>query len=72
MLVPFRERLSCTVNEACSATGIGRTKLYEALADGRLKSTKVDGRRLVLITSLIELLENHALPDTVDAGGPVG
>jgi hypothetical protein len=24
--IPFRERLSCTIAEACAATGIGRTK----------------------------------------------
>jgi excisionase family DNA binding protein len=55
--IPFRERLSCTIAEACVATGIGRTKLYEALSDGRLESVKVDNRRLVLVASLLRLLE---------------
>jgi len=55
--IPFRERLSCTVAEACAATGIGRTKIYEAMSDGRLQSVKVDNRRLVLVASLLRLLE---------------
>lgn len=55
--IPFRERISCTITEACVASGIGRTKLYEAMRDGRLESVKVDNRRLVLVASLLRLLE---------------
>ena len=55
--IPFCDRISCTIPHACAATGIGRTKLYEALSDGRLKSVKVDNRRLVLVESLLRLLE---------------
>ena len=36
--VPFAERLSCTINEACEATGLGRTKPYELIATGQLTS----------------------------------
>jgi excisionase family DNA binding protein len=56
-MVPFSERVTCTIAEACAATGLGRTKLYEALADGRLVSTKVDNRRLIVVASLIKMLE---------------
>jgi hypothetical protein len=35
-VVPFRERLSCTVDEACVVTGLGRTKLYELIGSGQL------------------------------------
>ena len=31
--IPFTERLTVTVNEACTATGLGRTKIYEAIGD---------------------------------------
>jgi len=55
--IPFRERISCTIAEACTASGIGRTKLYEAMSDGRLESVKVDNRRLVLVPSLLRLIE---------------
>jgi excisionase family DNA binding protein len=54
--IPFTERLTVTVNEACTATGLGRTKIYEAIGDGRLTSTKVDGRRLIHVPSLVALL----------------
>jgi hypothetical protein len=29
--IPFRERLSCTIAEACATAGIGRTKMYEEI-----------------------------------------
>jgi excisionase family DNA binding protein len=55
--VPFRERISCTVDEACSATGIGRAKLYEEIAAGRVEIRKVGRRTLVLIPSLERLVD---------------
>jgi hypothetical protein len=27
--IPFAQRLTCTIAEACAATGLGRTKLYD-------------------------------------------
>jgi excisionase family DNA binding protein len=54
--IPFGERASCTVAQAIEATGIGRTKIYEAIADGRLKSTKFDKRRLIVVASLLALV----------------
>jgi hypothetical protein len=56
MMVPFRERLSCTIPEACSATGIGRSKLYEEIAAGRVATSKVGKRTLVLVQSLERLV----------------
>lgn len=59
--MPFRERLTCTVREACQATGLGRTKLNQLIAEGRLASVKLDqsqtGRRLVSVPSLVALME---------------
>jgi hypothetical protein len=31
--VPFAQKLTCTINEACEVTGLGRTKLYELIGD---------------------------------------
>ena len=56
MTVPFQERPTCSIQEACEASGIGRTKIYEALADGRLDSVKLDSRRLIVVPSLLKLL----------------
>jgi excisionase family DNA binding protein len=55
--IPFGERLACTVAEACEATGIGRTKLYELIGNGQLQTTTLGRRRLVKVQSLLALLE---------------
>ena len=37
-----------TIDQFCASTGVGRTKAYEAMADGRLDFVTFDGRRLIL------------------------
>ena len=56
-VVPFRERLSCTVDEACVVTGLGRTKLYELIGSGQLITTTIGRRRLVIVRSLLQLVD---------------
>ena len=51
--IPFAQRLACTVAEACEATGLGRTKLYELIGEGLLDTTTIGRRRLVLVRSLL-------------------
>jgi excisionase family DNA binding protein len=51
--IPFRERISCTVAEACTATGLGRTKLYELIKLKKVATTKVGARTLVDVETLI-------------------
>ena len=55
--VPSAQKLTCTINEACEVTGLGRTKLYELIRDGKLATTTVGRRRLVMVRSLLSLLE---------------
>ena len=55
--IPFAQRLACTVAEACEATGLGRTKLYELIGEGKLRTTTIGRRRLVMVPSLLTLLE---------------
>jgi len=50
--LPFAQRLTSTVAEACEATGLGRTKIYELIGDGRATTTTVGRRRLVIVQSL--------------------
>jgi excisionase family DNA binding protein len=57
--IPFTQRLTCTINEACEVTGLGRTKLYELIGDGHLATTIVGRRRLVVVRSLLSLLESN-------------
>jgi excisionase family DNA binding protein len=58
--VPFQERLTCTVAQACEAVGIGPTKLYELIANGDLKSLNVGRRRLIRVDSILKFLSIEA------------
>jgi excisionase family DNA binding protein len=40
-----------SVQQARVVTGLGRSKIYEMIADGRIETVKVDGRRLVRLRS---------------------
>ena len=57
--VPFAQKLTCTINEVCEVTGLGRTKLYELIGDGHLATTTIGRRRLVVVRSLLSLLESN-------------
>ena len=35
------------VNDFCLAVGIGKTKVYEMIKDGRLKSGLLEGKRII-------------------------
>jgi excisionase family DNA binding protein len=65
--IPFESKLSATIAETCQATGIGRTKLYEELAAGRIQSTTVGRRRLILVKSVLRLLDPQAAPSGREA-----
>jgi excisionase family DNA binding protein len=47
-----------TLAEASAIAGIGRTKLYEAIGQRRLKARKVGSRTLVLRSDLLVFLES--------------
>jgi excisionase family DNA binding protein len=57
--IPFVQRLTCTIAEACEVTGLGRTKLYELIGDGKVSTTTIGRRRLVLVQSLLSLIEGN-------------
>jgi excisionase family DNA binding protein len=62
--IPLRDRFGCTVKEACEATGLKPTKLYELIAAGSIESKKIDKRRIVLVRSLQKLIESNNVVDT--------
>jgi len=37
--IPFAQRIARTVAEACEATGLGRTKIYELIGNDRVATT---------------------------------
>lgn len=55
--IPFGERPTCTVAEACCAVGLGKTKLYELISAGTVATTTVGRRRLVRVPSLLQFLD---------------
>ena len=45
-----------TIADTCRITGLGRTKIYDLVAKGKLKATTVGRRRLVFYASIEALL----------------
>jgi excisionase family DNA binding protein len=53
----FEERLALSVPSAAQMAGISRSKLYQFLHGGSLRSFKLGGRRLILRKDLEAFLE---------------
>lgn len=49
--------ITTTIEGARAASGLGRTKLYELIGEGRLETVKVGRRTLIKTASLRRLLE---------------
>jgi excisionase family DNA binding protein len=54
--VGIEERLAVSAADAARLTGVGRTKLYEAIGSGALRSLKIGKRRLIMIEALRDWL----------------
>jgi excisionase family DNA binding protein len=54
------DRLAVSPIEAARIAGIGKTKLYEAMGSGELRSFKIGKRRLILIDELRNWLNQHS------------
>jgi hypothetical protein len=65
--IPFRERLWCSVFDACQVTGKGRTNFYKKIASGQIVSKKVGARRLVSVRSLLEQYGEDPAEDAAEA-----
>jgi excisionase family DNA binding protein len=57
--MPFYQRLTCTIDDACEVTGLGRTKPYELIGTGHIVTTTIGRRRLVVVQSLLALLDTN-------------
>ena len=55
------EKYGLTIHEACTYSGIGKTKLYEAIASGKLKAHKAGKRTLILSDDLRDYLSSLPL-----------
>ena len=54
---PPLERLTVTMSGASRISDLGKRKLNQLVAEKRIESTLVDGRRLIYVKSLLDLLE---------------
>lgn len=57
-LDPEPERITVRIKEACRLTGIGRSKLYELIAEGEIDIVKIGAMTLVPIESLRGLIDS--------------
>jgi excisionase family DNA binding protein len=55
------QKEALSISEVCAVVGVGRTKIYEAIANGGLKARKVGNRTLVLKDDLRQFLESLPL-----------
>ena len=60
MLFRSLKPVSVTIEEAKRLTGLGRTTLYALMAEGKLKTTTIGRRRLVLYSSIEKLVGETA------------
>jgi excisionase family DNA binding protein len=52
------DKLAYRIDEAVKATGVGRTKLYEAMAAGQIQARKFGNRTLILRRDLEQFLDS--------------
>ncbi|WKL58003.1 helix-turn-helix domain-containing protein [Asticcacaulis sp. ZE23SCel15] len=64
-------KLAYRIDEAVRATGLGRSFLYERMAEGSLKSVKIGGRRLILQDDLMAFLRGAQVVAPDAASHPI-
>lgn len=56
--VPMSEQIAISVNEAAKKISCGRTMIYSLINSGRIKTAKIGDRRLVVVSSLHDLVSS--------------
>lgn len=51
------ENVTCSVNDAARALGIGRVTLYKHINSGAIETVRLGGRRLIKVDSIRKLVE---------------
>ena len=57
---PIATRLAVGIDEATKLTGLSRSRLYQLIKDGELRTKHIGRRHLILASSLHELLGEGA------------
>ena len=65
--MPAFERRTIGISDAVQTYGIGRDKLYSLIADGRITSYRLGGKRLIDVASVEALLASLRLPPSAAA-----
>jgi len=52
-------KIAYSIREAVAATGCSRSWLYTMIANNKLRSTRVAGRRLIPAEALLQLIEGE-------------
>jgi excisionase family DNA binding protein len=58
--VPINERLNVSLIEACQLIGIGRTRLYDYINAGELRTVRIGKRRLVPMAAIRDFVARAA------------
>lgn len=62
---PFKyptQKIGYSIREACQASSLGKTTIYNHIAAGRLRVTRVGGRTIVPAENLHALINGKAAP----------
>lgn len=57
--IPAAERAALQVRDAVSFSALSRSRLYRLMAEGKIESFTVGGRRLIVTESLVAFLNSH-------------
>ena len=57
-------KLGYSIREACQASSLGRTTIYNHIAAGRLRVTRVGGRTIIPAENLRALIAGDVATDT--------
>ena len=52
--MPFYLMATCTVQQACAGTGLGRSFIYDLINEDIVESQRVKGRRVLNVPSLLK------------------
>lgn len=58
-LDPHPQAITVRIKDACRMTGIGRSKLYELIAAGEIRTVKIGAMTLIPVDSIRELIEGR-------------
>jgi excisionase family DNA binding protein len=57
---PLPDKIGYSIREACHASSLGRTTIYNHISAGRLRAVRVGGRTIIPAEALQSLLTGEA------------